>query len=146
MEEKVPMALKVAIAGDLSSYLPERYHTCKLVKHTKTAESYALYALKNQDMSLRPGLRYIKQGHAIDVSVWEIPLAEFTSFIMAIAAPLGLGNIQLSDGNWVKGFIFEDYALEHAKDISEYGSWQNYRESTMSNTCFQCVCIGEIRQ
>ena len=144
--QNLPMSVKVAIAGDLSNYLPESHHNCKLIKHTKTAAIYALYALKNQDMSLRPGLRHVSQGHEIEVSVWDIPLSEFANFVMAIAAPLGLGNIQLSDGNWIKGFIFEDYALDSAKDISEYGSWQNYRESTISNTCFQCVCIGEIRQ
>ena len=144
--QTIPASIRVALVGDLSSYLPQHHHNCKLLKHTQTAENYALYALKNQDMSLRPGLRHIKNGHAIEVSVWDIPLAEFANFMMAIAAPLALGNIELSDGSWVKGFIFEDYALDKSTDISEYGSWQNYRESTISNTCFQCNYIGEVRQ
>jgi len=37
-----------------------------------------------------------------------------------------LGNIELANGTWVKGFICEPYVLENAKDISLYGGWKNY--------------------
>ena len=62
-----------------------------------------------------------------------------------VPAPLGIGNVQLIDGTWVKGFICEGYALEDATDISHFGGWRAFIQSKqLSNTKFKCECIGEV--
>jgi len=62
-------------------------------------------------------------------------------------APLGIGNVQLADGSWVKGFICEGYALEDATDISHFGGWRDFIKSKqISNTRFKCNFIGEVAQ
>lgn len=116
-----------------------------LLKATKTAPNYKLYALKNTAPP-KPGLQYAsKGGQAIDVEVWDIPLANFGHIVAEVPAPLGIGNVQLVDGSWVKGFICEGYALEDALDISHFGGWRDYIQSIQStNTKFKCSGIGEI--
>ena len=52
-----------------------------------------------------------KQGAAIEVEVWELPVREFGSFVAGIPAPLGIGTIILADGAAVQGFVCEHYAV-----------------------------------
>ena len=116
-----------------------------LLKATKTAPNYKLYALKNTAPP-KPGLQYAsKGGQAIDVEVWEIPFANFGHVVAEVPSPLGIGNVQLADGSWVKGFICEGYALEGAVEISHFGGWRAYIQSIQStNTKYKCSGIGEI--
>ena len=65
-------------------------------------------------------------GFAIDLEIYEMPISEVGSFLDLIPAPLGLGNIELEDGSWVKGFICEPYAIDGSKDISDLGGWRSY--------------------
>ena len=80
-----------------------------LIKQTRTASHYKLYALKNTTPP-KPGLQYSAKGCSIEVEVWDIPRALFGDIVAEVPAPLGIGNVQLSDGTWVKGFICEGYA------------------------------------
>ena len=68
-----------------------------------------------------------EEGHAIEVEVYEMPLAAVGSFLALIPAPLGLGSVELADGNWVKGFICEPHVLPGARDISAFGGWRAWR-------------------
>ena len=65
-------------------------------------------------------------GVAIDLEIYEMPISEVGSFLDLIPSPLGLGNIELEDGSWVKGFICEPYAIDGSKDISDLGGWRAY--------------------
>jgi allophanate hydrolase len=60
------------------------------------------------------------------VELWDLPEAAVGSFVAEIPAPLGLGTLELEDGRFVKGFICEPYALEGARDITEYGGWRAF--------------------
>jgi len=42
---------------------------------------------------------------------------------------LGLGQVQLADGQQVCGFIAEGIATQSGKDISDFGGWKNYLQS-----------------
>jgi allophanate hydrolase len=100
---------------------------CRLVAITETAAHYRLYALPNTKPP-KPGLQRVAEGlgTAITVEVYEMPLAQVGSFLALIPPPLGLGNLELADGRWVKGFICESNALEGAQDISAFGGWRNF--------------------
>jgi len=74
----------------------------------------------------RPGLVRAADGRAIEVEVWEIPTKSFGSFVDAIPAPLGIGTIELEDGDRVKGFLCEAYATVDAADITGFGGWRRY--------------------
>jgi allophanate hydrolase len=95
-----------------------------LVAATRTAPRYRLYAIAGGPPR-RPGLvRVASGGMAIEVEVWELPLAELGGFVAGIPAPLGIGTVELEDGAWHKGFICEPCALEDAVDITACGGWR----------------------
>lgn len=122
--------MEIAVVGahlqgmPLHSQLTER--RARLIKACKSSKSYKLFALPNTTPP-KPGLVKAKtNGAAIDLEVYEMPIAEVGSFLSLIPAPLGLGNIELEDGSWVKGFICEPYAIDGAKDITDLGGWKPY--------------------
>lgn len=93
---------------------------------TKTASNYSLYAL-NGTVPPKPGLaRGIEGGSSIVVELWDIPMARFGEFVAEVPTPLGIGNVELEDGRWIKGFICEPYGLENAENITQFGGWRAY--------------------
>jgi allophanate hydrolase len=94
------------------------------VEATHTAPNYRLYALANTQPQ-KPGIARDTAGAAIEVELWDIPLARFGEFV-EIPAPLGIGSLELSDGRWVKGFICEPAALNDATDITEFKGWRHW--------------------
>lgn len=100
-----------------------------LRKKTLSAAHYQLFALKNTHPP-KPALQYLQQdGQKIELEVWDIPLATFGEIVAEVPAPLGIGNVLLQDGTWVKGFICENYALTEAINISHFGGWRAYIQS-----------------
>ncbi len=105
----------------------------RLVQRTHTSAQYRLHALPGQ-LPPKPGLARVAQGgHAIEVEVYDMPLHHMGSFLALIPPPLGLGSIELADGQWVKGFICEPWALQGAADISEHGGWRHYIATLAGN-------------
>jgi allophanate hydrolase len=92
----------------------------------ETAKSYRMYALAGGPPA-RPGLvRDEDNGQAIEIEVWSFPKSALGTLLCQIPYPLGLGKVELSDGNWVTGFICEAIGIEGAEDITELGGWRNY--------------------
>ena len=71
-------------------------------------------------------MRFGKTGHAIEVEVWAVPTEAVGSFVDGIPGPLGIGTVELEDGELVRGFLCEAYAVAGAEDISRLGSWRSY--------------------
>lgn len=98
-----------------------------LVEAALSAPAYRLYALAD---GKRPGMvRVAEGGRAIAVEVWALPSSELGSFLAGIPAPLGLGKVELEQGQWLTGFICENNGLEGATDITEYGGWRAWLAS-----------------
>lgn len=65
---------------------------------------------------------------AMDAAFWND--ARVVRFgIAEIAAPLGIGELELADGSTVRGFICEPFALGGSPDITAFGGWRAYRAS-----------------
>ncbi|GAA6157601.1 allophanate hydrolase [Pyruvatibacter sp. HU-CL02332] len=98
----------------------------KLKEATHTTGNYNLFALANTKPA-KPGLaRSVRGGVAIEVEVWLLSDEAFGSFTAEVPAPLAIGNVELADGRWVKGFVCEPWALVDADDISKFGGWRAY--------------------
>lgn len=141
-------SVKLAVVGAHLSAMPLNFQLttrqATLLAKTRTAKSYKLFALKNT-VPPKPGLQFDIDGTAIEVEVWEIPLANFGAIVAEVPSPLGIGNLQLEDGTWVKGFICEAYAIQEAVDISHFGGWRAYIKSlNPSNTKFNCENVGGV--
>ena len=101
----------------------------RLELSTRTAPRYRLYALAGT-VPAKPGLvRTSAPAGAIELEVYRLDAAAFGQFVSAVGAPLGIGNLELEDGRWVKGFLCEAHATEGATDITHFGGWRAYLAS-----------------
>ncbi|WP_180171403.1 allophanate hydrolase [Acinetobacter sp. YH12023] len=128
---------RVAVVGAHLTGMPLNFQlTTRQAVHvetTTTSADYALYALPGT-VPPKPGLARQESGQKIIVELWDIPKARFGEFVAEIPTPLGMGNVKLADGRWVKGFICEPYGLNGAKNISEFGGWRAYIQSLQATT------------
>lgn len=124
-------SVRVAVVGahlsgmPLNGQLRERGAT--LVERTRTAPLYRLYVLPDTTPP-KPGLLRVApgEGEAIEVEVWDMPLAHYGSFVALVPSPLSIGTLQLADGGSVQGFLCEPLALQGATDITPLGGWRAY--------------------
>lgn len=131
--------VKVAVVGahlsgmPLNGQLTERGAT--LLKQAETAPDYRFYTLPGT-VPPKPGLLRVEpgSGSSIALEIWEMPVANYGSFVALIPAPLGIGSLKLSDGTSVQGFVCEPYALDGATDISQFGGWRAYIASLKTNS------------
>ena len=126
--------VKVAVCGahmrglPLNGQLVDR--GAKLVRATRTAPRYRLYALPGGPPA-RPGMVRVETGNAIEVEVWELPMSAFGSFVDGVPPPLAIGTVELADGESVKGFVCESYGVANGADITELGGWRRYLEESI---------------
>jgi allophanate hydrolase len=126
--------IKVAVCGAHMSGLPLNPQLAGLggilVEVTSTAADYRLYKL-NGFTPERPGLlRVNKDGIAIELEVWQLPLKNYGAFVAGVPTPLGFGTLKLADGSAVQGFLCEHYATLNASDISHFGGWRGYLKAS----------------
>ena len=126
--------MMIAVAGAHLTGEPLNYQLTtrdgRFIRNAKTAPSYQLFALPGTSPS-KPGLVRVgaETGRSIDLEVWELPVAEFGSFLKEVPSPLTIGMIHLSDGRVVKGFLCEEVTAKDALNISEFGGWKAYLKS-----------------
>ena len=129
----VPTA-KVAVVGAHLSGMPLNGQLVERgavrLRETRSAPHYRLYALPGT-VPPKPGMVRVPagKGAAIVVEVWEMPMAAYGSFVALIPAPLGIGTLELADGERVQGFVCESIALDGAEDITHHGGWRRYMAS-----------------
>ena len=132
MNENEPVRL--AVVGAHLQGQPLNHELTSLgampVRLCKTAATYRLFALAGTKPP-KPGLAMVTDGSGvnIEVEVWELTTANFGHFTARVPPPLAIGTLKLEDGESVKGFVCEGYALAGAEDISAFGGWRNYRAS-----------------
>jgi allophanate hydrolase len=101
----------------------------RFVRRCHTAPRYRMVALPGR--ILRPGLIDIGDaGRSIQGEIWSLPAASLGAFLATIGRPLGLGTVQLAEGETSLGFICEGGALvADATDVSHFGFWPAYLQS-----------------
>lgn len=134
----VPATIPIAVVGAHLSGEPLNHQLTSaggtLLRACRTAAQYRLYALPGT-VPPKPGLvRVSGSGVAVEVEVWALPPAAFGTFVAAIPAPLGIGKLQLEDGETVSGFLCEAHAIAGAEDISSFGGWRAFRRASRRDT------------
>jgi allophanate hydrolase len=124
---EIHSSIRLAVVGAHLSGMPLNHQLTerrgRLVRTARTAPTYRLYALEG-----KPGLVRADAGGAIELEVWELEPREFGSFVAQIPPPLGIGTLELEDGEQVKGFLCEPYAVRGRPDITQFGGWRAYLE------------------
>jgi len=129
--------VQLAVVGAHLSGMPLNHQLVsrksRLLRACKTAPGYTLHALTGT-VPPKPGLARGSGSARIELEVWEVPTEAFGSFVAEVPPPLGIGNVELEDGTWVKGFICEGAALEGARDITAFGGWRAYLASLQNHS------------
>lgn len=134
MQKQSPRSVLLGVVGAHLSGQPLNYQLldrgARLVKTTKTAATYRMFALTNTTPP-KPGLLKVPgfAGPGVEIEVWAMGEAEFGSFVDAVPPPLSIGTCELSDGTSVKGFICEPYATEGMPEITSLGGWRPFLSS-----------------
>jgi allophanate hydrolase len=137
LEVSPPGCVLLAVVGahlsgqPLNWQLTDRGARC--VRSCRTARGYRLYALDGA-MPPKPGLVRDEgfDGPGIEVEVWAVPEDRFGGFVAAVPPPLGIGNAVLEDGQSVKCFLCEPYAVIGSAEITRLGGWRGYMAQTPS--------------
>jgi allophanate hydrolase len=125
--------IQIAVVGAHLSGQPLNHQLTdrggRLLSTTQTAARYRLFALTTEPP--KPGLVRVGADDAgsaaIDVEVWELDAASFGDFVAQVPAPMCIGQVTLTDGRDVCGFLCEPIAIEQADDITHFGGWRAYR-------------------
>jgi allophanate hydrolase len=131
LEPRFPGCVAVAVVGaHLSGQPLNRQLTdrgARLWKTCRTARGYRLYALHGT-MPPKPGLVRDPgfEGAGVEVEVWAMPEHQFGGFVAEVPPPLGIGTATLDDGQSVKCFMCEPYAIGQSTEITRFGGWRNY--------------------
>ena len=100
----------------------------RLRRTCRTASEYRCYVITDPQGVRKPGAVLVRDGSgaALEVEVWDIALEQFGRFMVRVPSPLGIGSLKLDDGQVVKGFICEGYAIEGMEEITALGGWRSY--------------------
>lgn len=101
----------------------------RLIRKTETAPFYRMFALTKMPPS-RPGLiRDTQKGTAIAVEVYVLSTQAFGHFTSRVAHPLGIGKLELKNGEWLPGFIAEPLVALEGIEITEHKGWRSYLQN-----------------
>jgi allophanate hydrolase len=131
-----PSQFQVAVLGAHLSGEPLNHQLIELgatlVRAARTAPSYRLFELPSTTPS-KPGLvRCPDRGAAIALEIWQLSAEGLGRLVSQVSAPLCIGTIDLEDGERVHGFLCEEHAVRDARDISDFGGWRAFRQSTLA--------------
>jgi allophanate hydrolase len=135
---KVPGCISIAVLGAHLRGQPLNWQLTSRNAHlqltSRTAPNYRLYALAGSTPA-KPGLVRddSHRGPGVEVEIWAMPQDQFGSFVAEVPPPLTIGTVTLEDGNSVKCFLCEPCALDGAKEITQFGGWRSYLESSKSS-------------
>jgi len=93
------------------------------VREDKTSPNYRLWSI---DDSYPAMMRNDRDGAEIDLEIWQIPLNGLIEVLKSEPPGLGMGKIELKDGEWVFGVLGEKYICEDRLEITQWGGWRNY--------------------
>lgn len=101
----------------------------RFIGEVTTSDAYRLMDLHT--VPPKPGLVRHSPGSGAPISgeLYRLAPAHLGTFLAALPAPMGLGPVELSTGEWVVGFTCSYDAAVHGTDVTEHGGWRNYRSS-----------------
>jgi allophanate hydrolase len=99
----------------------------EFIGEVQTAPLYKMIYLP-EPAPHRPGIIRVGEGGvSIAAEEWTFPKASLGELLSTIQQPLGLGQLELTDGRKVHGFLCEAAAAgAGAKDISATGGWRQF--------------------
>jgi gamma-glutamylcyclotransferase (GGCT)/AIG2-like uncharacterized protein YtfP len=103
-------------------------HGARFCGERTTAPRYRLFSVDDRHPAM---VRDNARGAAVVGELYEVPLGVLATVLDREPAGLGLGVVELADGQLTLGVVWLAAELPpSSRDISEYGDWRRYRAST----------------
>jgi allophanate hydrolase len=100
---------------------------------SSTSSEYRLYRLDTDPP--KPGVvRVARGGVSVEGELWCLPPAALGTLLAGVPRPMALGEVRLSDGSRVVGFLCEPVAVTEAEDVTRYAGWRAYLDSLETTT------------
>lgn len=99
-------------------------------REARTEAAYRLWSIDDR----YPAMIKVKAGgRAIAVEVWRVPLAGLGIVLSQEPPGLAIGKVTLEDGESVLGVIGEPLTVEGQPEITPFGGWRAYLESSQAS-------------
>ncbi|NNG98636.1 allophanate hydrolase [Gordonia araii NBRC 100433] len=98
----------------------------RFLGEVETSAAYRMVALDS--VPPKPGLVRVGGGDGASLpgELYRMSPAALGSFLHNLPAPMSLGKVELADGRWVTGFVFDRESVSGATDVTEHGGWRAY--------------------
>lgn len=97
----------------------------RLAATVRTAPRYRMHVIERPGGKF-PGLVRSAEGGSLELEVWELSPEGMGAFLEKVLEPLCIGTVELENGEKVKGFLCEEWAVAGARDITSLGGWRGY--------------------
>ncbi|WP_313822547.1 allophanate hydrolase [Citricoccus sp.] len=97
----------------------------RFIDDITTATNHRLYLAEGSPP--RPIVAPSASGISVPGELWRLPLTSLARLLTGLPAPMGLGQVSLSDGRTVCGFIGQVQGVE--RDITSFGGWRAYLDA-----------------
>jgi gamma-glutamylcyclotransferase (GGCT)/AIG2-like uncharacterized protein YtfP len=97
------------------------------VKEINTAPEYRLWSVEDQYPAMQ---RDTQHGKSIAVEIWSITPEGLVTILNQEPSGLVVGKITLEDNAAVLGVLGEAWICENKPEITAYGGWRAYVESS----------------
>ncbi|MGW4352050.1 allophanate hydrolase-related protein [Nocardia sp. NPDC004582] len=92
------------------------------VREARTAACYRLWTIEDR----HPAMLRDADGAAIELELWEVPVAGLAGILLDEPSGLCVGKVRLDDNSEVLGVLGEPALVENAREITEFGGWRRY--------------------
>ncbi|MEM8613923.1 MAG: glutamyl-tRNA amidotransferase [Cyanobacteria bacterium P01_H01_bin.105] len=121
--------LKLAVNGTLMRGLTLNPNLTNVgATFEREAKTEAAYRIWSIDDNYPAMLKVRDGGVAVDVEVWQVPLAGLGVILSQEPPGLAIGKVTLHDGEEVLGVIGEPLTVEGKQEITNHGGWRAYIE------------------
>jgi allophanate hydrolase len=133
--ESSELSIDVFVCGAHMQGLPLNWQLTDLgavfLGEVTAAPCYRMVLLPpTETLPPRPGMIRVDEAtQPLPGELWRMPSSGFGQFMQKIKFPLGISQVQLSDGTSRYGFACDAQALVESKDITEFGGWRAYLKS-----------------
>jgi len=126
------MKIELAVNGTLMRGLALNHNLLELgavfVEESITAPCYRLWSINDQ----YPAMQRCSKGGQISLEIWRIDPSNIGELLGREPAGLSVGKILLADNRQVLGILGESYLCEGKREITQFGGWRKYKESSES--------------
>lgn len=99
----------------------------RFVREVRTSDRFRMLLVEGAVD--RPAVIRATEGAELPGELWRLSPLALSTLLRSIAAPLALGEIELSDGSSVLGFTASVDLTD--RDITEFGGWRAYRAASV---------------